>query len=63
MPLWGLHPGEYVAQVTIVDELGRKFGFLRTPVILLPLEGKGLATLLPMSGWAPDGTGEAMTHD
>ena len=31
-----LKPGKYVCQVNIVDELGRKFAFPRTPVVLLP---------------------------
>ena len=31
-----LKPGKYVCQVNIVDELGHKFAFPRTPVVLLP---------------------------
>jgi hypothetical protein len=32
-----LKPGKYVCQVNIIDELGRKFAFPRTPVVLLPV--------------------------
>jgi VWFA-related protein len=31
-----LKPGKYVCQVNIIDELGRKFAFPRTAVVLLP---------------------------
>ena len=31
-----LRPGKYVCQVNIIDELGRKFAFPRTAVVLLP---------------------------
>jgi VWFA-related protein len=36
--LRGLQPGKYVCQVTVIDELGRKFAFPRTPVVLLPAQ-------------------------
>jgi uncharacterized protein (DUF2141 family) len=32
-----LKPGKYVCQVNIIDELGRKFAFPRTTVVLLPV--------------------------
>ncbi len=35
-PLKGLKPGKYICQVNVIDELGRKFAFPRTPVVLLP---------------------------
>ena len=31
-----LKPGKYVCQVNLIDELGHKFAFPRTPVVLLP---------------------------
>jgi hypothetical protein len=31
-----LNPGRYTCQVNVVDELGRKFAFARTPVVILP---------------------------
>ena len=31
-----LKPGKYICQVNVIDELGRKFAFPRTPVVLLP---------------------------
>jgi hypothetical protein len=34
--LKGLSPGKYVCQVNVIDELGHKFVFSRTPVVLLP---------------------------
>ncbi len=36
VPLANLAPGRYTSQLTVVDELGRKFGFARTPLVLLP---------------------------
>jgi len=33
-------PGKYVCQVNLIDELGRKFAFPRTPVVLLPAAAK-----------------------
>lgn len=35
-PLAKLGPGQYTCQVSVVDELGRKFAFPRTPLVLLP---------------------------
>ncbi len=32
----GLKPGEYVCQVNVIDELGRKFAFPRTSLVILP---------------------------
>ncbi len=34
LPLTGLEPGSYVAQVNVIDEAGRKFAFPRTQLIL-----------------------------
>jgi VWFA-related protein len=34
--LKGLQPGKYICQVNVIDELGHKFVFSRTPVVLLP---------------------------
>ncbi len=31
-----LKPGKYTAQVNVIDELGRKFAFPRSPLVLLP---------------------------
>jgi hypothetical protein len=31
-----LTPGRYTCQVNVVDELGRKFAFARTPVVVTP---------------------------
>lgn len=36
LPLKNLQPGKYVCQVNVVDELGQKFRFERTPLVLLP---------------------------
>lgn len=36
VPLSRLKPGNYVCQLNIVDELGRKFAFPRAPVVVLP---------------------------
>jgi VWFA-related protein len=36
LPLAKLGPGKYTCQVSVVDELGRKFSFARTPLVLLP---------------------------
>jgi VWFA-related protein len=36
VPLANLAPGRYTSQLTVIDEFGRKFGFARTPLILLP---------------------------
>ncbi len=35
-PLAGFAPGEYLCQVNVVDELGRKFAFRRSPVVVAP---------------------------
>jgi VWFA-related protein len=39
----GLEPGDYVCQVNVIDELGRKFAFPRTSLVILP----GAATATP----------------
>lgn len=36
LPLAGLPPGQYTAQVNVVDEMSRKFAFARAPIVLLP---------------------------
>lgn len=36
VPLSSLPAGRYTSQLTIIDELGRRFGFARTPLIVLP---------------------------
>ena len=36
IPLNELAPGEYVCQVSVIDEIARKFAFRRTPIVLLP---------------------------
>jgi hypothetical protein len=33
-PLDKMRPGRYTAQVTVVDEIGRKFAFARAPLIV-----------------------------
>jgi len=39
-PLKDLKPGKYVCQVNVIDELGRKFAFPRTAVVLLPAKAE-----------------------
>jgi VWFA-related protein len=39
-PLRDLKPGKYVCQVNVIDELGRKFAFPRTAVVLLPAKAE-----------------------
>jgi VWFA-related protein len=36
IPLARLAPGQYLCQVNVVDELGKKFAFRRSPMVLLP---------------------------
>jgi len=36
VPLKDLAPGRYTSQINIVDEVGRKFAFPRTPVVVVP---------------------------
>ncbi len=36
VPLANLAPGRYTSQLTVIDEFGRKFGFARTPLVVLP---------------------------
>jgi VWFA-related protein len=38
--LTNLKPGKYICQVNVIDELGRKFAFPRTPVVLLPAKAE-----------------------
>jgi hypothetical protein len=33
-PLKGLAPGRYVCQLNVIDEVGRKFAFPRTNVVI-----------------------------
>jgi hypothetical protein len=34
-PLKDLGPGRYVCQVTLVDQVGKRFAFARAPVVVL----------------------------
>ena len=43
----GLKPGEYVCQVNVIDELGRKFAFPRTSLVVLPASAEPPATAAP----------------
>jgi hypothetical protein len=36
LPLDRLSPGRYVSQVNVIDELGRRFAFVRSPLVILP---------------------------
>lgn len=36
LPLERLPPGRYISQVNVIDELGRKFAFSRSPLVILP---------------------------
>lgn len=36
IPLARLQPGEYITQVDVIDELGRKFAFPRNSIVMLP---------------------------
>jgi hypothetical protein len=36
IPLARLAPGQYLCQVNVVDEFGKKFAFRRSPMVLLP---------------------------
>jgi hypothetical protein len=36
VPLKGLKPGRYTCQVSVIDEVARKFEFLRAPLVVLP---------------------------
>ena len=36
IPLARIEPGEYISQVNVIDELGRKFAFPRNSIVLLP---------------------------
>ena len=36
IPLARLQPGEYISQVDVIDELGHKFAFPRSSIVLLP---------------------------
>lgn len=36
VPLAKLTPGRYTSQLTVIDEYGRKFGFARTALVILP---------------------------
>jgi VWFA-related protein len=33
-PLEPLRPGEYTCQITVIDEIGRKFSFVRAPIVV-----------------------------
>jgi hypothetical protein len=45
IPLAKLAPGQYISQVTVIDETGRKFAFPRNQIVLLPAETKTQASL------------------
>ena len=34
VPLQGLAPGRYTCQLNVIDEVGRKFAFSRTPLMV-----------------------------
>jgi hypothetical protein len=36
LALSNLKPGKYTCQVNVIDELGKKFGYQRAPIVLLP---------------------------
>lgn len=36
IPLKDLAPGDYICQVSVIDEIDRKFAFRRAPIVLLP---------------------------
>jgi hypothetical protein len=35
VPLKDLAPGRYICQIDVIDQLGRKFAFPRTPLVVL----------------------------
>ena len=35
VPLQGLAPGRYICQINVVDEVGRKFAFPRSPLVVV----------------------------
>jgi hypothetical protein len=45
-PLKDLKPGKYVCQVNVIDELGRKFAFPRTAVVLLAAKAEAASAAL-----------------
>jgi len=42
-----LKPGQYTCQVNVIDELGRKFAFPRTPLFVMPAGDPGARTPAP----------------
>jgi hypothetical protein len=36
IPLKDLAPGRYTSQINVVDEVGRKFAFPRSPLVISP---------------------------
>ena len=36
VPMAAFQPGEYIAQVNAIDELGKKFAFPRSSIVVLP---------------------------
>ena len=36
IPLNRLQPGEYISQVDVIDQLGQKFAFPRSSLVILP---------------------------
>jgi len=35
VPLASLQPGRYTVQLSVVDEIGKKFSFVRSPIVIL----------------------------
>jgi len=35
VPLASLQPGRYTVQLSVVDEIGKKFAFVRAPIVIL----------------------------
>ena len=44
IPLAKLAPGQYISQVNVIDETGRKFAFARNEIVLLAAETKTQAS-------------------
>jgi VWFA-related protein len=47
IPLSKLPPGQYISQVNVIDETGRKFAFLRNKIVLLAAEEKIPSSIKP----------------
>jgi uncharacterized protein (DUF2141 family) len=44
IPFNDLKPGQYICQINVIDELGRKFAFPRTPLFVMPAGDPGART-------------------